>query len=305
MRELLAAAEQGSAVYDTRAAAAPAAEQGSAVYDTCVAAAPAAEQGSAVYDTRAAAAPAAEQESAVYDTRAAAAPAADEWWQRPRRHRVQLRVLQLDGPVADAGDDALLRLITPVSPCNNPQPLSLPACIDAGAPLEPWALTALCLVRVSGVSDALLHALSGCALQHVRLEECRTAHSRDGSGSRQAVGAPPAAFSEEGMRTLLTGRCGISLRSLQLRHAAAPLGEGFVAAAVRAAPLLQRLVLDACDLQLQAGAAGPELLDALPHGALRTLHVVNCCSAGPGTSVRDASLLVVLPQLERHVLLPP
>ena len=34
----------------------------------------------------------------------------------------------------------------------------LPACIDVGAPLELWALTALCLVvRVNGALSVVLH----------------------------------------------------------------------------------------------------------------------------------------------------
>jgi hypothetical protein len=188
--------------------------------------------------------------------------------QQQQQHRWQLLTLQLDGPPTEATDQQLLQL------------LAVPSQSNIG---QTWStLVNLCLVRVRGLSDGLLHALAtaGCALQHLKLQDCYTCSS--GSSSKQAdqdscyctaAAAADAAviesFSECALLQLLQRCCQPSLKSLQLRHAVAPLGLSFVSQAVAAAPLLQLLVVDACDLPRN----GAFELDASPHGALQAVHV--------------------------------
>lgn len=177
-----------------------------------------------------------------------------------QQHRWQLSTLQLSGAATMSTDEQLLKL------------LSVPAAVQSG---QRWSnLANLCLVRITGLSDGLLHALAavGCNLQHLKLQECyaSSAAVAAGSSSQPCPAAPAAAaFSEAAVLQLLQRCCHCSLKSLQLRHAAAPLSAGFVTVAVAAAPLLQLLVLDACDLPYN----GAFDFEPSRHDALQAIHV--------------------------------
>jgi hypothetical protein len=192
--------------------------------------------------------------------------------QQQQQHRWQLSTLQLDGPPTEATDQQLLQLLAVPSQSN---------LVNSG---QTWStLVNLCLVRVRGLSDALLYALAAahCSLQHLKLQDCYTYSNERSSSSVQArhdlrsgntaaAGASlRPAFSEGALLQLLQCSCHSSLKSLQLRHAVSPLGINFVAQAVAAAPLLQLLVLDACDLPRN----GAFELEASPHSALQAVHV--------------------------------
>jgi hypothetical protein len=189
--------------------------------------------------------------------------------QQQQQHRWQLSTVQLDGPHTEATDQQLLQLLAVPSQSNVSQTWS--------------TLVNLCLVRVRGLSDALLDALSAarCSLQHLKLQDCYTYNNSSSSssslkaghdlcsGRTAAGGALNPSFSERALLQLLQQCCQSSLKSLQLRHAVSPLGLSFVVQAVAAAPLLQLLVLDACDLP----RSGAFELETSPHGALQAVHV--------------------------------
>jgi hypothetical protein len=185
---------------------------------------------------------------------------AQQQQQQQQRHRWQLSTLQLDGPPTEATDEQLLQL------------LAVPSQSNFG---QSWSnLVNLCLVRVRGLSDGLLHALAAanCSLQHIKLHDCYKHSSSAASSSTQAgliLSHMFPSFSEAALLQLLQRCCTRSLKSLQLRHAVAPIGVSFVAQAVAAAPLLQLLVVDACDLPRN----GAFELESSPHGALQTVHV--------------------------------
>jgi hypothetical protein len=187
-----------------------------------------------------------------------------------QQHHWQLSTLQLDGPPTQATDQQLLQLLAVPSQSN---------LVNSG---QTWStLVNLCLVRVRGLSDALLYALAAarCSLQHLKLQDCYTCNSSSSSsvqaqpdpcsGSTAAGVVLRPSFSEGALLQLLQHCCQSSLKSLQLRHAVSPLSITFVAQAVAAAPLLQLLVLDACDLPRN----GAFELEASPHGALQAVHV--------------------------------
>lgn len=191
-----------------------------------------------------------------------------------QQHRWQLSMLQLQqaGAAAPTADAQLVQL------------LGLP-CMAARSACWP-ALTSLCLVRVCGLSDRLLVRLAdaGCRLLHLRLEDCW----------QPASPAAPV-FSEPALLQLLARSCASSLHSLQLRHAVGPLSADAVALLLAAAPLLQQLVLDACDLPGGAFAFEP-----WPHAALQAVHVsmracVRCVSrcAQPAAAGRHTGLFVL------------
>jgi hypothetical protein len=190
-----------------------------------------------------------------------------EQQQQQQQHHWQLSTLQLDGPPTEASDEQMLQL------------LAVPSQSNLG---QTWStLVNLCLVRVRGLSDALLYALAAacCSLQHLKLQDCYTCNSSSSSsgqtgsdlcnGSTAAGAGLAPAFSGPALLQLLQRCCHSSLKSLQLRHAVSPLGLSFAAQAVAAAPLLQLLVLDACDLP----RSGAFELEASPHGALQAVHV--------------------------------
>lgn len=118
-------------------------------------------------------------------------------------------------------------------------------------------LTALCLVRVNGLTDALLlHlAAAGCHLQHLRLEYCHTQppaaaavrrlsggngvtltdnSSSSGSGGCE-VASRTVSFSGAALLQLVGTNCSLSLHSLSLRHAGATSGVGVCRAIVEVA----------------------------------------------------------------------
>lgn len=231
---------------------------------------------------------------------------------RQQQHHWQLACLQLDGPTVDGNDRQLLQLLgikwqqqsVHIGPSQNPA----------------WsALASLCLVHVRGLSDCLLYQLgaAGCRLQHFRLEECYSVdvHSTampdleysvadscqdcqqhasdpgvtgaDTSSNKWSTAAVSASFSQAALLHMLRQSCCLSLRSLQLRHAVAPLTVNFVELAVAAAPLLQRLVLDACDLPEKG------LFEYEPgtHSALQAIHVSGAVWVS-GFVYRSAALLL-------------
>jgi hypothetical protein len=159
----------------------------------------------------------------------------------------------------------------------------------AAVPRPPLArlLRTLALANVRGLTDAALRALCAAAgrggsleLRHLRMEECTCEDAprgaaAGGGGDDEAVAAGPGpprrpSFSEAALLRLL-GRCP-RLLSLRLRHAAAPLGPGFVGAAVEACPLMERLLLDQCDLLQRGFALTPDA-----YAALSAVQVVKCC----------------------------
>ncbi|GBF93080.1 hypothetical protein Rsub_05691 [Raphidocelis subcapitata] len=173
-----------------------------------------------------------------------------------------------------------------------------PAARIPRAPRAPLRLHTLAVVNARGLTDALLLRLAAAAaqlpLRHLRLEECFApakgrgaagliVGSGGGSGgggsgggggegcADGSGGAQSPAFTEGALLRLLA-RCP-GLLSLRLRHAAAPLGAGFVAAAAEACPLLARVLLDQCDL-----AGGGFQLAADAYSSLGVVQVVKCAA---------------------------
>jgi hypothetical protein len=209
------------------------------------------------------------------------------------RARWQIEDLQLVGgsPVHLSDAQLLCLLGVPLPP--PPPPARLPALRLSRL------LRCLALANARGLTDAALLSLAaaagpgggGLAIQHLRLEDCTRASepraaatssawateaaaggAYDGpsagggsSGSRGARHPQDCqwvpAFSEAVLLRLLA-RCP-RLLSLRLRHATAPLGPGFVGAAAEACPLLQRVVLDQCDLSQRGFTLAPEAYSPL------------------------------------------
>eukprot|EP00878_Enallax_costatus_P024601 GHUV01026266.1.p1 GENE.GHUV01026266.1~~GHUV01026266.1.p1 ORF type:complete len:269 (+),score=71.77 GHUV01026266.1:714-1520(+) len=245
-----------------------------------------------------------------------------------QRKSWKLSTLQLDGPPVECRDAELLQLL---GISLQQHSTALPTTSPRSA--KSWqALTNLCLVRVIGLSDGFLHQLAaaGCQLQHLRLEQCYSSNcslpacsdqrqqqleqqeckasgatGSDSSGCTSSTGGPDGtlgtSFSQAALLRLLSQTCSLTIRSLQTRHAVSPLTVDFVELAIAAAPLLQRLVLDACDL-LDKGVLVPEAHTAGTHAALQAIHAsrteeamtfrLNCTQVSEERAPDDGSQVV-------------
>lgn len=89
---------------------------------------------------------------------------------------------------------------------------------------------------------------------------CPPSRAGEGGSCGAACGLRPS-FTAVGVLQLLSS-CP-RLLSLRLRHAAAPLAAGFVEEAAARCPLLQRVLLDQCDLQAGGFSLAPDAYSAL------------------------------------------
>lgn len=212
--------------------------------------------------------------------------------QQQQQHRWQLSTLQLDGSVIKATDKQILRLLAvkrPQQQQQQQQHTDVSSKHHQRHTHKPdWSLLLnLCLVGVRGLTDQLLYSLAdaGCELKHLRLEECyrtvtNTHNTSSSSSSTLSCNCASSSskwlttpvtysFSKGALLHLLQHSCRLSLRSLQLRHAVSPLTADFVSIVSDIAPLLQRLVLDGCDLPKGGGFR----FTPGAHAALQAVHV--------------------------------
>lgn len=170
----------------------------------------------------------------------------------------------------------------------------------AKLPNKQMLLKTLCLIGVTGLTNGLLQLLAaaGCPhLLHLQLEECYTPVAQSGCsyccpGSSKVNGVTSSSEcsssaagrqhkdrnssqlwvpSFDGAALLQLLQHTSYLQTLRVRHAVTPLEPDFVLAVADAAPVLQMLVLDACDLRKGGFNARPN-----PYGALQVVQVYKC-----------------------------